>query len=221
VQTLFDQGTEAIKQRNNKAALENFYRSLQQAPGNEFGERLALLAGEFVVLDALEPRMNEAVKARETSEARREQLLKESKWRGKAGFAAKKAIEDEFRNDPVAIKAWGWRPSDDEKAFRTKLSEGDDAMAKHNAGAASKAYTAAIELAKQAAWRKEARAKLDTARKQLAAATAQTWREGVIADADGDYELALSKYTAVLASDPGNTSAQLRIGRLKRMAGAQ
>ncbi len=216
VQDLFNQGTMAIKERKNKDALGAFYRSLQLQPGNEYGERLALLAGEFVVLDVLEPELKAAVQAREEREARREELLKQANWRSKKGYQARKALEVEFRNDPVVLEARDFRVSNTETEFQALLAEADEALTKHNAPAAREAVNKAWELAEEPSWRAQAREREVAVRRALAEANRKVWTEAVLAEANGERDKALGLYTQILTSDPDNASAQLRIGRLKR-----
>jgi len=211
---LFARGPEQIRNRQSEEALRTFYQALQLLPGNVYAERYAMLSGEYVVLDALQGELAKAEAAEQERSERRAQLLEQADWRGARGFSAKKALEDEYRDDPRVMAAMKWRPSKARLAFGDLLKQGDEALAAQKVADATRLFDEALASASEATWRTEARERLAKAERAAVPKIAEDWRAGVEAEADGLPDVARSHFNAVQRDDPANASARLHLARL-------
>lgn len=211
---LFEQGIAAMRERENRDALEAFYRALTADPGNTTAERLAFVAGEFVVLDAIEPQLREDASARLTREARRDSLLEEAPKRTARGRRAQATLEEEYREDPLVIEAMGWEPGPETVAAKARIDEAAALEAEEDWAAAAAVYDEVLAVTRDPSLRKTATARQRIAQRELAREVAVDWRAGIEHESWGRLDEARSHYQRVLEVDPGNVSIRLRLERL-------
>jgi pSer/pThr/pTyr-binding forkhead associated (FHA) protein len=213
VDTLFTEGIDALQTADTHKALESFYRALQADPGNPSAERLSFAAGEFLVLDALEPQMKARAAEVEAYETERTTLLSKARLRGKRGLAARRALTADYGEDPVVLSTLNWREPDAVKARRDLADVAAQHANQEEWVAALTAYDQVAD-AQDPALRDRARAGQKVARRELARAVATRWQQAVVAEAEGSLEQARAAYREVLAVDPANPSALIRLERL-------
>lgn len=213
VPKLFSEGIASMKAGKNKEALDRFYRSLQQDPGNPSAERLVYMAGEYVLLDALEPALEKAAAQRAEREALQEKLLKQSKLNGSAGARAREQLEAEFAEVPEVRAALGLPPSPLARTHQEKLAEAAELTSKKKPVEAVALYEEVLAATQDPTVRRTAEAGLEVARREVARLVASSWRAGVSAEVDGDIRGARRELNAVVGVDPKNPSARLRLAR--------
>jgi len=216
VKELSDQGIEAMRQRDNRSALVAFYRALVADPGDPYSERLAFLAGEFVVLDAMEASLEDEVAAHEARQARRDQLLADVSGGGARARSSLARLQEEYRDDPLVIQQMGWQPGEVGVQVQDLLDQATEAEALEKWADAAELYAQARATAMDPDKRRLATTRERVVRRELARLVAVRWRQGVSAEAWGRLDEARGHYQAVLEVDPHNASARLRLERLER-----
>lgn len=214
VKSLQEEGMKALKSGDNRTALQDFYRVLQGDPGKPSAERLAFAAGEYLVLEAMSKEVSASAAERQKREARRDQLIADANGRGSRATAARRTLEAEFRDDPVAVEQMGWRPSAKAQELGKKLAEAAEHTSAERWKEAAAAYEAVLAETTDPSMRKQARAGFKASRRELARLAGAEWRAGVVAEAKGDKAAAKAHYEKVLLADPGNPSARLRLKAL-------
>ena len=209
VDELFAQGTDAIRNKENRTALEAFYRALNTDPGNAGAERLMYVAGEFVVLDSLEASLQEANAARVTREAERDRLLESRRRR-----SSQAALEQDFREDRVVIDTMEWDLGPEGQAAQALLDEAAAYEAEEQWSQAAHAYDQVLRTSRDPELRKAAQARFRVARHEAARRLEPEWRAGVEAAAAGDTAGARAHLEAVLAADPDHVPARLHLEAL-------
>jgi pSer/pThr/pTyr-binding forkhead associated (FHA) protein len=220
VKTLQDQGIQALKSGDNKAALESFYRVLRAEPGKASAERLAFAAGEYLVLHALEEQLRTSADARRAREARRTALL-DDVHRG--GARRRNAIDElikDFRDDPVVNSDLDWTASAAALQAQRDMTDAAELCNDDKWSDAATKYGAVIATTLDPSTRKSARAGFKLARRELAREVSAEWRAGVLAQKAGDTGVARVHLQKVLAIDPNNPSARVRLAMLGPSDGA-
>jgi pSer/pThr/pTyr-binding forkhead associated (FHA) protein len=209
VPELFDQGVEAMRRREPGAALGAFWRVLVKEPGNPAAERWSFTAGEHLVLDTLETQFDQALAARRTREAERDGWLAEY-----PKATARDALREKHRDDPSVLARTGWTPSANEAQMARDL---DQALLAANGGAWADAHAAIQDIARRTqnpALRERSRFAASATRRELARRVAPVWRAAIEHERAGRLNEAREGYQAVLALDPRNPSATVRLAAL-------
>ena len=214
VATLLVEGVGHMKKREAKEALGQFYQALTKEMGNPSAERLALVAGEFVVLDALEPVLDERVKASAERDELRDTLLARARYRTSAGRRARTQLEEEFRDDPKVKEEREWGPSDAEKELQAKIAEAAALQASGKPVEARRLYLEVLSKASDPVQKSTASSGLDTASRAAARQVQEDWTAGVLAESRGELDLATKHYAMVLAVWPDHPSASIRQSRI-------
>jgi len=216
VGVLFDAGLESMRQRDHRAALRAFYQALSAEPNNPSAERFAFVAGEYVVLGALYPALEEQERQERANARRRDELLEETARGGRRGRAAADTLASEFRNDPVVLETMGWGPSSQTRVLQARVGDAAEAVTREAWAEAVAIYEEVLEQSSDPTLRKTARGGLRVGRRELARAASEYWRMGVLEEAKGNVNKARGDYEHVLGIYPNNPSATLRLERLTR-----
>jgi pSer/pThr/pTyr-binding forkhead associated (FHA) protein len=212
--TAQDHGIAALRERDYGLALEAFRRVLDQEPGKPSAERLAYAAGEYLVLDAVAAELDRRTAEEQARIARRTSLLGDLD-RGQRGRALG-PLEQEFRDDPVVCARLGWPPSAGAEAGQAAALKAAEAVAQRRYAEAARLYREALAGPLDDSWRATATAGLRGAERGLSLQVAPDWRAGIAAEQAGDVDAARARYEAVLAADPTNPSARIRLARLAK-----
>ena len=211
---LAETGRQRMAQGDRKGALQAFYRILDTDP-NRFNhiDNFAFAAGEGMVMESLRAEAQKRDDARVKREKRRDQLLVDAETRGRRAVNARRALEKEFREDPVVIDHFDWRATDDMVAFEKKAAEGKKLVADTpNEAIAPLMEVLAHSTDKEL--RQQAVASLDAARVAISRATAADMAQGVMLQASGETDLAKAKIGSIAAEHPAHPSARLRLAKL-------
>lgn len=209
VDDLFTEGVDAMRQGRSKEALRAFHRILQLEPGNRAAERWSYTAGEHLMLEHMESRLDARVAEREADEAARDELIERLPRRD-----AIAVLEARFRDDPIVLTRMGWKPSASEAELAREL---DTAFIEANGGdhaSARDRFDSVLKRTRNLAVEERARFGRTATRRELAAKTAMDWRAGVEAEMRADLDAARAAYRRVLAVDQRNPSARVRLGYL-------
>jgi tetratricopeptide (TPR) repeat protein len=209
VQQLFNDGVAAMRRRRSSEALRAFYRVLLMENGNRAAERWSFTAGEHLMLDTLELRLDETRADRVARESARDALLE--RWpRRKVA----KELKESFRDDPVVLAKTGWAPSQAEANLARLI---DRAFTDANAGRleqAAASFDEAYQRTRNPALEQRASFGRESVRRELARRVAEDWRRGIDAETRGDAGGARAAFERVLALDPANPSARARLNYL-------
>lgn len=206
----FNAGIEKMKQRDYRGALLDFYRVLDADPGSHMARKFALVAGEVVVLDHLGAHLAQESRERAEVNARRDLLIDRAKRGGKLGKAAEATLIEEFREDPVAIKAMNWEPTEAMVARAEAKKRAAAALSTEDYAAAAKDYELVLAGSTEADERIQALASLKTCRRELARQVSAEWSAAALAEGLGDAEGAAAAFERVKAVDPANPCARLQ-----------
>lgn len=209
VSPLFDAGVESLKAGDHAAALETFYQLLMVSPGNPAGERLAYLAGEFLVLSSMQPKLEAVAQKAEA----REQLLAEAQRRGRRGREAREQLQAQFGDDPAVQAALGELP--DLGPLREKAAA---ASARGDWSAAAPLHAELLEQAQDAATIDASRQASAVARRARATSVTDAWIQASDAESSGRWTEARQGWNALLQRYPGHPSARLHLERLDHRA---
>ncbi len=211
---LFESGMDAMRQHDHRAALKAFYLALHATPDDPSAERFAFVAGEYVVLGALRPSLESAARPNPARERRRNELLAELKRPARRAKAAQETLLAEYRGDPVVQRAMGWGPTTEARRLQDRIAAAAEAVTREAWADASAIYAEVLVKSTDPSLRATARGGLKVTRRELARGASIEWRAGVRAEATGQLDVARAHYEKVLALDPGNPSARLRLARL-------
>jgi len=212
---LFEDGVAKMRDGKNRDALQDFYRVLTADPTNSSAEKFSFAAGELMVLDSLAKRHKEVIKARKERDAKRDKLIRDTKRSGRSGRTAKAKLEEEFRDDPVAIEAMGWKKTPEAAALEKTLAEAADLNAAEKYLEADEKFRNVLDKSNDPTVRKAAAAGLKVCQRELARSVAVPWQEAVMLDATGASG-ADTKFKEILSAHPTNASAKLHKARLER-----
>ncbi len=207
--TLLQTGLEALKSGDNRAALMSFYRALGKEPGKPAAERLAYAAGEYLILERLTKDLQDAASKQALRERRRDELLGRRTKKDAA-----RELERDYADDPVVMKAMGWRDSKVALGERERLDRALRALSEKKWADGLVDLDALLVDTRRGPVREDALKGRTAARQGLALLTAADWRAGVLAETKGNVDEARSAYRRVLAQDPTNVSAKRRLQRL-------
>jgi pSer/pThr/pTyr-binding forkhead associated (FHA) protein len=214
VRLLQDRGITALRNRNYREALEQFYRVLQGEPGKPSAERLAYAAGEYLVLDLIGQELSKRTAEEQQRVNRRAQLLAEVDRNGQYGKAYEE-LKLRYRDDPVVRARLEWSLGPQGLKAQDLVIQASDKMNQRRYGEAARLYEQATQLPIDVTWRGTAEAGLESCRRELARSVASDWRAGIAAEHAGNIGEAKLRYQNVLAIDGENPSARLRLARLK------
>ncbi len=209
VAALFAKGEDAMRQDRPEEALRTFHRILVIDPGNRAAERWSFAAGEHLMLDHMQARLDARAAERKASEAERDALLQRLPKQD-----AVHSLRHAFRDDPVVLTRMGWAPSKKEADLARQL---DRAYTLANTGDTLTARDVFLDVLRESqnpAVIERARFGLRAARQELASQAAADWRLGVEAELARDLPAARAAYRRVLAIDQANPSAKARLGYL-------
>ncbi|MEQ1502664.1 MAG: FHA domain-containing protein [Myxococcota bacterium] len=215
VDALFEQGTNKMRERDHRAALQDFYRVLQADPGYLYVDKFAFAAGEYLVLDTLQTELGRRATERAQSEAERDQALEDLRdGQRKVSQKAQRTLIRQFSDDPKVIKALNLKKSASQLALEKLNAEAATAMAGGQFDMASKLYQDVLESSKDPAARAEALAQLELAQKEVAKASAPKWSAAVMSEATGDKMNAKAQFLALKEEHPSNPSVEFHLARL-------
>jgi pSer/pThr/pTyr-binding forkhead associated (FHA) protein len=208
VEDLDRKGAAAIESADHRAALQHLYRSLDRMPGRVSTERLAVTAGENLVLDQLEPLLDERHAARVELETRRTRLLQDADSRiaGRRNRATA-ALSEEFAEDLVVREAMRWGPGPLGQAQAERLTEGARLAGDGQWAQASAVYLEVYDAAADPVLRTNARAGQSTAFRRLVRDTHELWAATMLADATAEPTEVLQTTGALLDAWPDDPSA--------------
>lgn len=211
---LFREGVALMSRGDHRLALQNLYRVLETDHGNPLAESFAFGAGEMLLLDKLEEKLQKDAATLKAHHDERDELLATARRSGAVGQRATRALQTKFRDDPVVLKAMNWEPSDDLLALRRLNEEGADAAKRGRHLVAARNFRQVLSKARDADARRTAIVGVQTAERELARAAADSWRAAVLAQARGDQNAARDAFAQVVKADEHNVSARLHLGRI-------
>lgn len=211
---LFDAGVGRMREGDRRGALQDFYRVLEADPGNSSAEKFAFAAGELLVLDALQGRMEQQVADKRKLEAERDRLLRDARRAGRIGRVAVAALEQRFRDDPVVIAERNWKKTDKMLALEQKARDAADLLNELKYAEAAKLYLDVLKGSNDPTLRKTAAAGLKMSQREVARAHAPQWTRAVMTEALGDRADAHRQFRDLAAEDPTNASYRLHLQRL-------
>lgn len=206
---LFDEGVAAMREKRTEDALQAFYRVLLVEPGNRSAERWSFTAGEHLMLNTLQQRLDEMRTAEAARVSERDALLADFPKR-----RAAKALREAFRDDPVVLSRTGWAPSSAENALAGQVDEALEAAESGDPSAAVASLGEVLRKTQHPVIARRARFAQEALRRSIALEVALQWRRGVNAQLDGDLDAAREAYQAVLTVDPRHTSSRIRLRNL-------
>lgn len=209
VESLFEQGVDAMRRAQAAPALRAFREILVQDPGNRAAERWSFTAGEHLMLDHMKSLMEAERLDRERREATRDGLLAKL-----PGRAPKKALKEQFRDDPVVLARMGWMPSQVEGRLARDLDAAFKLANEGDHGGALQIFARVLGETQNPALFQRARFGQQAVRRALSAQVAADWRAGVSAELNGKVTEAREAYRRVLAIDRDNPSARARLLKL-------
>lgn len=215
VEQLDRDGALAIERADHRLALQHLYRSLDRMPGRVATERLAVSAGENLLLDQLEPVLVERAEDRADREALRARLLRDAERGGVRGNRARERLSEEFGEDLVVRQELRWGPGPEGEAQAAALTHGADLAAEDAWAEAAQVYAEVYHHAVDAVLRTNARAGLSTATRRLARDTHALWVDAMLADAAGEDDEVLAATAAleqVWPDDPAAAALRARYG---------
>jgi pSer/pThr/pTyr-binding forkhead associated (FHA) protein len=214
VRVLQDRGITALRNRDYRQALEQFYRVLQGEPGKPSAERLAYAAGEYLVLDVIGQELSKRTAEEQQRVNRRAQLVAEVDRNGQYGKAYEE-LKKNYRDDPIVRAHYEWSLGPLGLKAQALVLQASDLMNQRKYSEAAHLYEQVMAMQIDVSWRSTAEAGLESCRRELARAVAADWRAGIAAEYAGNIGEAKSRYQSVLANDPENPSARLRLARFK------
>jgi hypothetical protein len=206
---LFTSGTQKLRERDNRGALQDFYRVLTTDPGSADADKFAVAAGERVVVARLQGLLDERSTARLERHARKAKLLKSAARTGRVGRQAEASLREEFREDPEVISAMSWQPTESMEARTNLTKDAAAALAGEEWAEAAKLFNQILADESDADLRMTAVGGLKTSRRELSRRSSDAWREAVVATALGDASAAAA-WQRVRELDPDNPCATLQ-----------
>ncbi len=190
------------------------YRVLESDPGNPLAESFAFGAGEMLLLDKLEEKLQKDALTLGTLHKERDELIAVALRGGAAGQRAERTLQTKHRDDPKVLSALGWTPSEELRALRRLNADGADAAKRGKHVIAARNFRQVLGKARDTETRRAAIVGVQNAERELARAAAVAWRQAVLAQARGDQAAARDAFAQVMKADEHNVSARLHLGRI-------
>ena len=211
---LAESGRTKMASGDRSGALQDFYRILDTDP-NRFNhiDNFAFASGEGMVMELLAAEAATRDAERVQREKRRDDLLSKARRSGRVARDAKRALERDYREDPVVIDHFGWKATDDMVAFEKKAAEGRAMVATDPNGAIAPLQEV-LAHANDTALRKQVWSSLDKARESIARDAAADQLEAVMLQLTGETALAQAKLASIVTEHPAHPSARLRLAKL-------
>ena len=202
-------GIERVSAGDDAGALEQFWLLLRERPGYEPGEVFAYAAGEHLIVDAMHPIVRSEADDKAAYRAERDALLEQNTR------ASRRTLERDFGQDPAVRAALGLGPTALHTELQGQLTRATEAAGAHRCADAIPLFDEVLVGAQDESLKQSAKSGRTLCLRELAREVHTSWTQGVRAHAEGDVDTAVAAFEAVLAIDPGNPSAKLRLELLK------
>jgi pSer/pThr/pTyr-binding forkhead associated (FHA) protein len=215
VDELFEQGRGRMRERDMKAALQDFYRVVKADPSYPHVDKFAAAAGEALVLEALEKELTERIERREERSAQRDRLLETHRKGTRAQrAAAERTLRADFAADPVVVATLDLPPPPADAEQASAIEAAIDLLQGDQLDAAAALFSEVLRTSEDSDLRKQALAQLKLIQPNIARTSAPDWQRGVLAEARGDAANARLIFAELASEHPSNPSARAHLDRL-------
>ncbi|MBX2796090.1 MAG: FHA domain-containing protein [Myxococcales bacterium] len=221
VDVLFNEGHAKMKDRDHRAALQDFYRILLAQPGRQDVGKFAFAAGEAMVMDALAKDFDRRLKERKAQDGERDKLLRVAVSRRSNYNSKQKAqltLRRKYSTDPLVIEqatkgSWTGFPTEQLVALGESAEEATALISAGNYTEAAPLLEEVLEGAKNPSTRTQVLANLKLTQQELARASAEQWTKAVVLEAGEERGEAKEHFKEIASKYPSLPSARAHLER--------